>query len=264
MRWTEIITIYLACGAPFAAMRAVRSTAGEKPARRLVGMLIAAIGWPITLVSKTAKRSHSVVPTYTATDSERPKLSALVEQLQRRVMVAMCVLREQAEAAPNAAKGDLDLIYLRVRESLDLYASLSLLSRDREPVDQPSESETEFFRVAGRPGSDLQIAARCLHRRNVSRLERHRIQARRDLIQDLRAVQNWKADRLMFASGGHLLQHEVRKILLTARDLFLLFDDRSAANAIEDHLRGEIESASGTEVSKCNTPKPQIRLSIQN
>ncbi|MDQ3907337.1 MAG: hypothetical protein M3268_03230, partial [Acidobacteriota bacterium] len=73
---------------------------------------------------------------------------------------------------------------------VERYAGLTLALFRAEPEGALDERETELARVAGRTGDDLEVAGRCVRRRNLSRLRERQSQSRLGLLHALADLQD--------------------------------------------------------------------------
>lgn len=261
MKWTEIATIYFALGAPFAAARFLAARIGRTRRQRLIEMALVAIGWPVAGAGWLLRRSRLATP---ATGfAEADELAARADTLKRRVLVALSEIRDQEIAATSTSDVDRALIAIRLRESVEQYVGLSQV----EPVvsGKPVDHEVEFFRVAGRRAADLATAANCLHRRNTARLERHRVQARADLLLGLAAMRGAfdSRPRLTLPRGARHIDETRRSLFVAASELFILFNDHDAAVQVQAFIRGETNAAPDPEVIPCNTHTHPAQLITQ-
>jgi hypothetical protein len=136
---------------------------------------------------------------------------------------------------------------------------LSLIGDGVAPDNTPAAHEVEFFRVSGRAAAELELAAKCLHRRNTERLERHRNEARNDLLEDLAALQTRAAGRLALVPAAHPIQQAMPNMIMAARELFHLFDDVAAAASLAETGRGISTPAITSGANQCNIITQPIR-----
>ncbi|MEO7509754.1 MAG: hypothetical protein ABIZ95_21085 [Pyrinomonadaceae bacterium] len=254
MKWTEIATIYFALGAPFAAARFLAARVGRSRRQRFVELMLTAIGWPVAGAGWLLRRSRHVTPATVFADAD--DLAERADTLKRRVLIALSEMRDLEIAGHRTTDVDRALIAIRLRESVEQYVGLSQV----EPVDsnRPAQHEVEFFRVAGRRAADLATAANCLHRRNTARLERHRSQARADLLHGLAAMRGAgdTRPRLTLPRGARPTDQAMSSLYKATSELFILFKDPDAAVQVQAFISGEKTAALDPEEIPCNTPTP--------
>lgn len=169
MRLSEIITIYLAIGAPFGVYVYVQA---EKP-RNIIEVWLKTFGamfiYPLFLFNSV--RGFFLVADSRQTFASESDLEAQkLETLQRDLT---------GKVFGNNTK---ELNLFDFREILERYIGLSLAWRDSVPGTTIAAQELEIFRLSGRTDDDLKLAAGILQRRNFLRLQSHQIQARRDFL----------------------------------------------------------------------------------
>lgn len=252
MKWTEIATIYFALGAPFAAARFLAASTNRNWRQRLIDMALTAIGWPIAGAGWWLRRFRQGAPSTAIANAD--DLAERADALRRRVLLALSEVRDHEIAATLTSDVDRALIAIRLRESVEQYVGLSQV----EPVvsGKPVDHEVEFFRVAGRRATDLATAANCLHRRNTARLERHRSQARADLLLGLAAMRGAGDQRppLTLPRGARPTDQALSSLYRAASELFSLFKDQDAAVQVQALISGESNAAHDPEVIPCNRP----------
>jgi hypothetical protein len=168
MRAVEIITVYLACAAPVGVARYLRLTEVAGRARRLASAAAAGLLWPLTLLAHFITRKREARGLNAMKKFQAPHESAY-ERAERTLIDALHGLEDEAlEACGIGHAGPTAEAARSARATVERYSGLNLPAR-----------------VSGRAGDDLEIAGRCLHRRNVARLEAHRLSARVELLHAL-------------------------------------------------------------------------------
>ncbi|HLL77350.1 MAG TPA: hypothetical protein VK421_19000 [Pyrinomonadaceae bacterium] len=115
-----------------------------------------------------------------------PPYESAFERAERSLLDALYGLEDEAHEACGAEHcGPTAEAARSARATVERYAGLTLAARHARADGEPTRSELEPARVSGRTGTDLEIAGRCLHRRNVARLEAHRRSARVELLHAL-------------------------------------------------------------------------------
>jgi hypothetical protein len=258
MHWSELITIYLAIGSPFAAARFLNSPGPTR--QRASGMILAAVVWPWIVVRWSARTAMGAPSIVDGGGFVNDVSSERADVLQRRIRAAVVALREnQAHVAMNDDRG-FDLLAVRLRESLEEYVGLTLLVEARSRGAVTTGHEAEFCRIAGVPAAEQRPAVRCLQRRNAARIERHRSQARRDLVQDLTAIDAWLSRQLTVAPEAHPINQVRSTLFAAARELFEVFQDGEAARIAGLLSRGSILGTVDKGETTCNTRIPNPAL----
>ena len=185
MRAVEIITVYLACAAPAGVASYLRRSDGARSGRRFACALAAALVWPLTLLSHFTTREKTARGITPMKKNLPPRESAF-ERAERALLAALHGLEDEAHEACGVEHcGPTAEAARTTRATVERYAGLTLAARYARADGEPNASELEPARVAGRTGADLEVAGRCLHRRNVARLDAHRRSARVELLHAL-------------------------------------------------------------------------------
>lgn len=233
MRLSEIIIIYLATAAPVGVAFFLRRPAG---ASRLTPLLAQSVGvallWPLTMLPLLFPRLRfGARREVSAGASSRLAGERRIEEAKRSLISAINATEDFAEKGRVEEAGEAERhAFFAARESVERYAGLSLAAADVEQEAEPSESEMELCRLAGRAGDDLLLAGRCIHRRNVSRLLAHRRRARAELLQalaSLRMASKQEHDETTMRRLSELLLC----VFSRAVELFSHLDDAQAALA---------------------------------
>lgn len=155
MELSELIVIYLACGAPFAVHYAT-SRRPERTVTKLINLVLALLAWPVFAVRLVIERVR-----YHALAGERR-----IEGLRAEI---------EETAFPS---NDMQSVF-EFRETFYRYVGLSRALNEKAS----EEFGNDLFETVGHPNDIL--AARCLARKNRSRLERHRNDARLDFLETI-------------------------------------------------------------------------------
>lgn len=188
MRLSDVLTIYCAVGASFAAARFAQSDdmRRRRPTRRAAELCFVFAFWFIPLAA-ALWRGRKRAEARARLDGKHPHEAGepfkqnhvLVRGKYERARAALYAVQDEAE--PSAAT--------RCAEAaLERYAGIGLLvADDAESVAPDLEVDdprlTKLQSLAGRSGDDLDCAARCIARRNRRVLSRHLRRARADLIE---------------------------------------------------------------------------------
>ena len=200
MRYSEIITVYLAVGAPFAAEHLLKETRAERLLLRLLRAACMMLLWPLALSlrlmrGRLARRGEPV--------DEAAMMQALnrAEQAKESLLASLYAVHELAREARNERDGpSFEQETRAVCESIERYTGLTLAASAVDFNGPPSGRELELCRVAGRTGEDLLLAGRCIHRRNSAQLLAHRERSRTELLKSLASVREFGANETRSAS----------------------------------------------------------------
>jgi hypothetical protein len=198
MRAAEIITIYLAAAAPvavacFLRRRAhtsiTRAAASYGLARDIAHAALIGLLFPYTLASRALTRLHRAAVT-ASTSSPAAAHAAKLDAARKSLVAALHNFEDRAREL-NGRRTDAAVVAAHaLKSNVERYAGLTLALAEVEPDGEPAAHETELARVAGRAGDDLEIAGRCVRRRNLSRLREHQAQSRLELLHALAGLQD--------------------------------------------------------------------------
>ena len=263
MRAVEIITVYLACAAPFGVARFLRFPGGVRVDRRIAFAAAAGMLWPLALLSHFTTREYSargitlMKKNFSPPDTKFGQAEhALIEALHR--------LEDEADEACGVKNSEPTAQAARfARATVERYAGLTLAARRARADGEPTRGELESARVSGRTGADLEVAGRCLHRRNVARLEAHRGASRVELLHALADLPDTFAASLLAQPSDHRASRQLFAALLPVysraiellqldgdsrgvQSLAPLFDDSCARlRRLEVFARTDAPAASG-------------------
>ena len=182
MRAVEIITVYLACAAPFGVASFLRRADGVCGLRRFAFATAAGLVWPFALVTHFSTRERRARRIIRMKKNFTPRESGF-ERAERAVLDSLHRLEDEAyETCGPEHSGPTAEAARNARATVERYSGLTLAARPARADGEPTACELEPARVSGRTGADLEIAGRCLHRRNVARLDAHRRSARVELL----------------------------------------------------------------------------------
>ena len=213
MRVSEIITIYLAIGAPFGVYYFVQTGMRRNSFKVFFKSLAAIFMFPLFGFEPFRRKffGKQTRSTNLETNSNSEKL----EQLQRRMCRDFIAQSEFAlPLQTNLITGHSSLSLFDFREILERYIGLTLALNGSVIDSGFTKPETEIFQIAGRTKEDLQLAARCLHRKNYQRLQVHQIQARRDFLRVLESFDEKNAVLTALDMAKILADDEMQKTLL--------------------------------------------------
>lgn len=182
MRAVEIITVYLACAAPAGVASYLRCSDGARSGRRFAVAAAAGLLWPLTLLSHFTTREKTARG-ITPMKKNLPARESAFERAARALLAALHGLEDEAHEACGVEHcGPTAEAARTTRATVERYAGLTLAARHARAGGEPTARELEPARASGRTGADLEVAGRCLHRRNVARLDAHRRSARVELL----------------------------------------------------------------------------------
>lgn len=275
MRMSEPVTIYLAIGASFGVSRylCAESRTGSRLRAFAEGMATALL-WPLAAAAILIKRLRH--KHWKDAGRERDeRVHSRVEEAVRAFVISVNKMLETMRAQPQEASGPVEQTLYALRESAEQYAGLAMIDADAAPA--PAPHEAELARISGRRGEDLLVAARCVQRRNVSRIKAHYQRERSRLLKKLAELRAQGDDPSLVRGvdcGAKLPKvAEARlEIYLRAADLFSLLEDeravRSTAKLIDAEcltLRRLMEAEEAAALSghgeeRCTEQAPQLIL----
>jgi hypothetical protein len=219
MRWSEIIIIYLAIGAPFGVHFVVQN----QPVTR--NRILKAIGI-VLLFPLFAFRylfNSKDVKSYTDEKLERAKRSLFAALYEIRMQTQVIKEKENVER----------LVYV-IRENVEEYSGLARVCESLSETDTPSEHELEVFRIAGCKGDELKTAASCMHRRNVRQIKAHHNTARNDLLHALAEIEECANQDflLMNSSDARQINESLLRLYANAVAVLSLIEDKKAVAVV--------------------------------
>jgi hypothetical protein len=217
MNLSDFLIIYLAFGAPFGVYYFLQN---RKVLHRnklwLNAFLTMTVWFPYAfqLLQKfiTAKlNSYKLSKIKVAEAFKKTKIDQIEKEISQMLLV------ENSEIA-----------LFDFREAFQRYAGLTNALQNAGENMSSLESERELFRVAG--NENVELGAKCLHRRNLNRLKFHQNLARRDILQIFGAI--------------NAVIKESEKFRLSASSFFKFLNDVEAENAL-----GEIFGSSSQTIN---------------
>jgi hypothetical protein len=251
MRLIEFITIYLAAAAPVCVIFFLRQPTHAQRLQAFAHAFVAGLLFPVTLVGyalrlrRDAHGAHSFeAETHESRiDSSRKALVSALHNFEDRAREAGGTRAAHTVAAAHA-----------LTSTVERYAGLTLALAHAEPEGEPDERELELARVAGRTGDDLDIAGRCVRRRNASRLCEHQAQSRIEMIHALAELQDSLAGfndprgsdrtndlshagelshaRVAASASAQALSAALLRVYERAFDLFMLLEDARGVQSL--------------------------------
>lgn len=239
MRLIELGTIYLAVGASFGVNSYLHATARKRRRRAIFEGLAVALLWPLAAAAILWERMRHTEDG-TATDemeARRRRQAERVEDARRAFVISVNKMLEDVRALLPAGRDAIEPVLYALRETVEQYVGLALVVGEVDEAARPAPSEMELARLSGRRGHDLQVAGRCVHRRNVARIRAHYERERSRLLHKLAELRG-EEKTAPASSRDDAFQIELRRmtearleIYLRAADLFSLLDEMDAARS---------------------------------
>jgi hypothetical protein len=251
MHLSEIITIYLAAGAPFGVHYFFQKRAQIKSALGVLKVIGVTLCWPLIATRYFLSKRKKAIQSAKNVPDER------LEQIRRALYASLQIIREfVGEQRIKESRRLEELLYV-IRESAEKYSGLARFVDDLDERGVPSKHELEIFRVSEREGKDLSIAGQCLHRRNVRQLVKHRNHARalfvHALVETQEIANEINSSSLINAVKARQLSEALLQLYDNAIELLSLIEDQKAVMIVarlldkeSDRLR-EIEAAISNE-----------------
>jgi hypothetical protein len=213
MRLVEIITVYLAVAAPFAVSYFLRLPARSRRRHKLAFASAAGLLWPLVVLSYTLTRGSGA---HGITDMKKNPTPPRAELPLRRLLDALRRLEDAARDACGAGGEPTVSAALDACAKVERHTALTLACLEARADAEPAEHELELARAAGRAGADLEVAGRCLHRRNVARLEAHRRNSRVEMLHALADLPDSFAPSLLARPSDFQASRRLYSALLPA------------------------------------------------
>ncbi|HEX8748804.1 MAG TPA: hypothetical protein VF717_16645 [Pyrinomonadaceae bacterium] len=235
MRLTEPVTIYLAIGASFGVSRYLSALGHSSSRLRAVAEGIAAgLLWPLAAAAILIKRLRHK-HWNDAVQERDERVHGRVEEAARAFAVSASRMLEAMHTQPQAARESMEQMLFALRESAGQYAWLAMMEANEGAP--PAAHEAELARVSGLRGDDLLVAARCVHRRNVSRIKTNYQRERQRLLLKLAELRAEDEADSSYGRDGDCcsMRREAAEsrleIYLRAADLFSLLEDERAVRS---------------------------------
>lgn len=260
MRWSELIIIYLAVGAPVGVSYALRPQAVDHAGRRAWGAsVLTALLWPWAVARWLRHKAFAwqlLAKTRKTSPSESDALTVAYLSAVRTLAEVTHTLQTH-----NSALAVEDL-WQKARTTLEVYAGLTRAVREIDETAPAGPRALALYGVAGYAGNELEIAGRCVQRRNANRLRLHQSQAREDFLTMWPSLEQAVAATLREVAGNHSAAQNVRKIwhdfTECVRRLCVALGDDAAALAATRWKAGErpeMETLSAPAVGKNLPPQ---------
>lgn len=243
MRLSEAITIYLAAGASFGAYDFLRERNPRDRIPSLLKSARAAVLWPLkaATILLSRRRAGGGRATRRIDEQASAQLAGKIARSQHKLLSSLYKLTELAQVSFGRESAKPENASRAVREVVEKYIGLTLAAMETLMDAAPTERETELARVAGRTGDDLQLAGRCVHRRNASRLAAHRDRARTELLHVLAEITELTggASALTNVVAARNLSVATVRFYGQAFNLLSLMEDEKAAVSVARLLDAE-------------------------
>ena len=240
MRLSEPITIYLAAGASFGVSRYLCATGLAKSRRRaaLEG-ITAALLWPLAataILRKRLRHGHEDGEGRDAYARVDERVETRVKDATRAFIISVNRMLEAVRVSNTTGRETMEQTLYAIRESAEQYVGLAGIKARAYEYSTPAKHEAELARISGLRGDELLIAARCVHRRNVSRIHTHYKRERSRLLAKLAELRDVEGNTLSYV-GDDLAEAQRRsearlEIYLRASALCSLVEDRGAAMSV--------------------------------
>jgi hypothetical protein len=246
MRTIDVIVIYLAAGAPFGALRLVQGSGGLLNPRNLLQAVSAAFVWPSSVLSSLRRQRRLRQPRRARPEAHYVEQRASDEVCEARnhAVVSLNLLQDRIV---SVGSDHLANISRDMRDALEKHIELTFAVAESSADDMPDDSELELFRVAGRKDEDLHIGGRCIHRRNVARLQAHLARSglglRRALSELCRLIRALDIPVPGFEHRTGTKEEELAVFLAGVNRVLTLLKDDASATAVAQLLDREYKVA---------------------
>lgn len=212
MTFTEFLIVYLSIGAPFGVYYFLSHRPVSFGLTFLIKTVCVVFGWcffAVYLIFRGFQNNYDA----------RSELDSIgeneVEKTTRKLLAAY------SEISPT----ERSVSFFQFREIVERYAGLTVELNDSA---ESNGFNNELFIIAGRENQDLQLANRCLRRKNMQRLKAHQIQARGDF---LRIFENFNETAMA---------NSLESLFAKAEQLAFLLTDNATVNLL-NRIKSETE-----------------------
>lgn len=243
MKLSEAITIYLAAGASFGVYNFLREQNPQSRFHAWLKATRAMILWPLAAakILRPRQRPDEGRPAGTINERASAQFVERIGQANGKLLASLYRLVELTDALTGGEREKMERASRTVREIVEKYVELTMAAAETNADAPPTRREMELFRVAGRKGDDLQLAGRCIHRRNAARLVAHQARARTELLHalaEIREIVGGTNASVNVITARHL-SVETLRFYACAFDLLSLLEDESAAMSVARLLDAE-------------------------
>jgi hypothetical protein len=259
MQWTDLLIIYLSCGAPFGVYFFLQHRKKGISIRLLLRSAAAGLVWiayAYLLWRKNVAKRLPPRKNFLHNFSHDPEIALLEQQtsvLQEQVLQAFIELNSNARLKAQ---------FFAFRDVLERYVGLTLaVKADKAPVTGAAagagKNDHELFRIAGRKGKDAALAQKCLSRRNRLHLEEHQKNAREDF---LKQVANLAGAGVLINGSGRVQNISLIRDLIL--ELLELIDVKLMGRAEEIFAGAETAPATSANIKVNGFSKPQEKIEV--
>jgi hypothetical protein len=246
MHWSDLLIIYLSCGAPFGVHFFLQNRKKTGFGALLLRSFGAGLLW-IAYAYLLWRKNFAKRLTKAEVFSQNPEISLLEQQtsmLQEQILQSFIAL---------SAKSPLNYGFFAFRDVLERYVGLTLAEKACETT--AGEIDFEVFRIAGRKKKELPLAGKCLARKNSMHLRSHQCNAREDFLKLMASIAH-QAVQISGSSKESNISFFKDLIL----ELFELIDVKTLQQAEDIFDARPAETENGLhmpEVIECQ-PQPQL------
>lgn len=246
MRLSEIITIYLAAGAPFGVSAYLHTSPNQPRAHALLKSMGTALAWPFVVLAKIAGGRVSLARRFKTSSGRNGIASSTlrrIEEVQAEMLASLYKVQELASTRFVKEGEGMERAVLEVRRAFEKYLGLTIAAAAIDLEGPPCARELELYRVAGRTGDDLLLAGQCVRRRNAARLVKHQADSRTELLHALALIReaafDGSASSSLKGSAPRYVSVALLKFYGHAVNLLSLLEDESAASGAARLLDAE-------------------------
>lgn len=227
MSFNEIITIYLAIGAPFGVHYVFQHKIFNW--KLFFKAIIISFLWPLIVV-----RYFAHLRMLRADSNINSDKNEMLEHFKRNLFAALNEIRTHIQGIKE--KENIERLVCVIRENIEKYSGLSIVSISLYESDEAFEHEFEIYRITGCKGDELKTAVCCLHRRNVRRIKEHRKRARNNLMHALIEIEeSLHKDNgflLMNSEQPRQINESLHRLYSNAIEILLLIEDKNAVATV--------------------------------
>lgn len=215
MRLTELLTIYLAVGAPFGFAR-LFDAHFKMSFKLLVKAIGVALTWPVAALRFGFSLARDADEIAQHDDGEEATLDREQWRARREFEEALYRLGEILPVWENSVSrrsfdASFQALLMATEQHFHLWLALRRMSADVAPL----PLALELCRLSGRAGDDLNIAANCIHRQNIARLKARCAKSANELTTALTHFQSAADDHALNALLNHAVNVAYRQAMLT-------------------------------------------------
>jgi hypothetical protein len=179
-----------------------------------------------------------------------------IEDTKRRLLAAIHRMREIAASSGDSPFEDLQRATCVLTEGIETYVGLDSTVKHSAGETSSDERSMELMRIAGCDSNELEIAAKCATRRNVTRVLQHHNRSRNQMVH---AIADMRDSILpgKFSSANRdgaieRLQPVYAEIIKLANDLLVIMGDTASASRIAGLFNYELSRHTSVQNSGTN------------